>query len=234
MPTTLQKSVCAPNFSFCEKARFSRRQLRSALALLLILLLARFQAAAVDVRVSVKDQAGRPVENAIVWVQQAGEKNPPAPIQGEVIQKNRQFLPPLSVVPVGSAIRFPNQDNVQHHVYSFSLPKTFDIPLYIGQSPPIQFDRPGIVTLGCNIHDWMAAYIVVLDTRLYALTDARGVAVLSNVPTDPVTIRAWCPRLRGDPLTYRTPPGQSSAELTMKLRPAFSRTPPDDRGGGYR
>jgi plastocyanin len=234
MQTTLQKLVCAPNFSCCEKARSSWCQPGSAFALLMAFLLTSHQAVAADIRVSVKDQAGRPVEGAIVWVQQSGEKNPPAPVQLEIIQKNRQFLPPLTVVPVGSAVRFPNQDNVQHHVYSFSLPKTFDIPLYIGQSPPIQFDRPGIVALGCNIHDWMAAYIVVLDTRLYAQTDASGLAVLTNVPADPVTIHAWCPRLRGDPLTYRTPSGQSSAELTMKLRPAFTRTPPDDRGGGYR
>jgi plastocyanin len=191
-------------------------------------------AGAVDIRVMVKDQNGRPVEGAIVWVEQPGGKAPPAPIQGEIIQKNRQFLPALTVLPVGSAIRFPNQDNVQHHVYSFSLTKTFDIPLYIGQSPPIQFDRPGIVTLGCNIHDWMSAYILVLDTRVYAQTDATGAATLSNLPSEPITIHAWCPRLRGDPLTYKTPQGQSFVELTMKLRPAFTRTPPEDRGGGYR
>ncbi|MGB9276246.1 MAG: hypothetical protein WCC08_13500, partial [Terrimicrobiaceae bacterium] len=117
-----------------------------------------------------------------------------------------------------------------HHVYSFSQAKKFDIPLYIGESPPIQFDRPGIVTLGCNIHDWMAAYIVVIDTRAYAQTDAKGVALLENL-AEPATIHAWSPRLRGDPVVYNAPPGQNSAELTLKLRPAFSRTPPDDRGG---
>jgi plastocyanin len=209
----------------------SRRRLLLPGLVLLSLSGVIFRAGAVDIRVEVKDQAGRPVEGAIVWVQQGA---PPAPIQGEIIQKNRQFLPAVTVLPVGSAVRFPNQDNVQHHVYSFSVAKTFDIPLYIGQSPPILFDRPGIVTLGCNIHDWMAAYILVLDTKVYAQTDARGFAMLSNLPNEPVTIRAWCPRLRGDPITYPVPPGQSSVELAMKLRPAFSRTPPDDRGGGYR
>ena len=124
---------------------------------------------------------GRPVESAIVWAEHPGGRSPPAPIQAEIIQKNRQFLPAVTVVPVGSAIRFPNQDNVRHHVYSFSFAKTFGIPLYIGESPQtIQLDRPGIVTLGCNIHDWMAAYIVVLETGVFAHTDA------------------WYPRLRGD------------------------------------
>ncbi|HEY5707504.1 MAG TPA: hypothetical protein VIS96_18245 [Terrimicrobiaceae bacterium] len=196
---------------------------------------ASFRAVGSDFRVLVKDQSGRPVENAVVWVQQPAGIYSPAPVQAVIIQKNRQFLPAVTVVPVGSAIRFPNQDNVQHHVYSFSAAKTFDIPLYIGDSPQtIQFDHPGIVTLGCNIHDWMAAYVVVLDTEVHAQTDANGIALLRNVPAGPVTICAWYPRLRGDPVVSKTQPGQNYAELTLRLRPAFLRTPPDDRGGGYR
>ena len=132
------------------------------------------RALAGDVQILVRDQAGRPVEGAIVWAEVAREK-PPPPVQTEIVQKNRQFIPPVTVIPVGSVVRFPNWDNVQHHVYSFSTTKTFDIPLYIGESPQaIEFERPGIVTLGCNIHDWMAAYIVVLDTSVSAKTDATG------------------------------------------------------------
>ncbi|HET9523053.1 MAG TPA: hypothetical protein VFO90_02415, partial [Terrimicrobiaceae bacterium] len=61
--------------------------------------------------------------------------------------------------------------------------------------------------------------------------NAEGVALLENLPAEPATIHAWNPRLRGEPVVYQAQPGQNSAELTLKLRPAFSRTPPDDRGG---
>jgi plastocyanin len=236
MKTTLSRLVYAPDSS-CGIAAQSRRHHRQPFVMLAVICVwaTSILAAGSDFRVLVKDQTGRPVEAAIVWAQQPGGINPPAPVKAEIIQKNRQFLPAVTVVPVGSAIRFPNQDNVQHHVYSFSFAKTFDIPLYIGESPQtIQFDRSGIVTLGCNIHDWMAAYIVVLDTGVYAQTDAKGIALLRNLAVGPVMICAWNPRLRGDPVTSKTEPGQSFAELTLKLRPAFRRTPPDDRGGGYR
>lgn len=187
-----------------------------------------------DIQVLVKDQTERPVEAAIVWAEEPRDKNPPAPVQAEILQKNLQFIPAVTVIPVGSAVRFPNRDTVQHHVYSFSSAKTFDIPLYIGDSPrTIQFDRPGIVTLGCNIHDWMAAYIVVLDTEIFAQTDSRGIARLRDLPAE-ATIYAWYPRLRGDPVATKTRSGQSFVEVAMKLRPAFLRTPPDNMGGGYR
>jgi plastocyanin len=187
-----------------------------------------------DIQILVKDQTGRPIEGAIVWAEISREKVP-SPVHAEIVQRNRQFIPPVTVIPVGSVVRFPNWDNVQHHVYSFSATKTFDIPLYIGESPQvIEFERPGIVTLGCNIHDWMAAYIVVLDTAVFAKTDASGSVLLRNLPAGPVSIFGWSPRLRGAPVKVDLPAGQSSAALTMKLRPAFQRTPPDDRGGGYR
>jgi plastocyanin len=192
------------------------------------------RALASDVQVLVKDQTGRPIEGAVVWVKGSRENTPP-PVQTEIVLKNRQFNPLVTVIPVGSVVRFPNRDNVKHHVYSFSAAKTFDIPLFIGESPQvIKFERPGIVTLGCNIHDWMAAYIVVLDTALFAKTDASGNVLLRNLPAGPLSILGWYPRLRGPPVKADVQASQSSAGLTMKLRAALRRTPPDARRGGYR
>lgn len=187
-----------------------------------------------DIQVSAKDQTGRPIEGAVIWAE-VSRAGAPAPTRTEIVQKNRQFIPPVTVVPVGSLVRFPNWDNVQHHVYSFSAAKTFDIPLYIGESPKvIEFSSPGIVSLGCNIHDWMFAYIVVLDTAVFAKTDANGTALLRNLPSEAGSIIGWCPRLRGAPVKVDLQAGRSSVELTMRLRPVFQRTPPDDRGGSYR
>jgi len=220
-----------------DAAMWSWPRYRQSLATfcLLCLCVLVYPAIGADVRILVKDQTGRPVEGAIVWAELSREKKPPSAVQAEIVQKNRQFLPAVTVIPVGSVVRFPNWDNVQHHVYSFSAAKTFDIPLYIGESPrAIEFPRPGIVTLGCNIHDWMAGYILVLDTAVYARTDAEGIALLRNLPAESATVYGWCPRLRGEPVKFDVQPGQNVAELAMRLRPDFRRTPPDDRGGGYR
>ena len=232
MRTTSPRSVYASNSDALLAVR-PRSKARAMLGILLLCAVAVHTSAS-DVQVLVKDQTGRPIEDAIVWAEVSREMKP-APIEVEIVQKNRQFLPLVTVIPVGSVVRFPNWDNVQHHVYSFSAAKTFDIPLYIGESPrAIEFETPGIVTLGCNIHDWMTAYILVLDTAAFARTGANGIAALRNLPAGPISVFGWCPRLRGPPVKSDVQPGQNSAQLAMKLRPAFLRTPPDDRGGGYR
>ncbi len=232
MRTILPRSAYASNSEAAVAAWLCRG--RVGISGILVFCGLSVRALATDAQVVVKDQASRPIEGAIVWAEVSRERRLP-PVQTEIVQKNRQFIPPVTVIPVGSVVRFPNWDNVQHHVYSFSAAKTFDIPLYIGESPQvIEFERPGVVTLGCNIHDWMAAYIVVLDTAAFAKTDASGSVLLRNLPAGPVSIFGWCPRLRGPPVKTDMQSGQSAAELTMKLRPAFQRTPPDDRGGGYR
>jgi plastocyanin len=230
MRIRLANSVCALSSDVRELGRLQGKLGMLPCLLLCALMVRAFGA---DVQVLVKDQTGRPVEGAVIWAEGPQKKTLPA-IQTEIVQKNRQFIPPVTIVPVGSIVRFPNWDNVQHHVYSFSAAKTFDIPLYIGQSPKaIEFERPGIITLGCNIHDWMAAYVVVLDSGFFARTDERGVGVLRDLPAGSFSILGWCPRLRGAPVQANLE-GRSSAELTMKLRPAFQRTPPDERGGAYR
>ncbi|HEY5954242.1 MAG TPA: methylamine utilization protein [Terrimicrobiaceae bacterium] len=231
MRTRLRRSVYASSSEAGQPVGTRRGRDRRGMLGLLVFCALGLRALAGDVQILVRDQAGRPIEGAIVWAEVAREK-PPPPVQTEIVQKNRQFIPPVIVIPVGSVVRFPNWDNVQHHVYSFSSAKTFDIPLYIGESPrAIEFERPGIVTLGCNIHDWMAAYIVVLDTSVSAKTDATGRALLRNLPPGPVSVFGWSPQLRGAPVKTDVSAGQGSAELSLKLRPAFRRTPPDDRGG---
>ncbi|MGO1462421.1 MAG: Cupredoxin, partial [Oleiphilaceae bacterium] len=78
-----------------------------------------------------------------------GAKRPP--VQAKVVQKDRMFHPHVLILPTGSSVNFPNRDNTQHHVYSFSPAKPFNLELYAGQpEAPVLFDQPGIVELGCN------------------------------------------------------------------------------------
>src|SRR5438132_7382630 len=87
-------------------------------------------------------------------------------------QVDRAFAPDLLVVPIGSTVEFPNSDSVSHQIYSFSQPKRFKLPLYHGKPyPPVQFDQAGVVTLGCNIHDDMLAYLLVTDAPWFGRTE---------------------------------------------------------------
>lgn len=114
-------------------------------------------------------------------------------------QVNRAFDPEVIVVPVGAAVRFPNSDSVSHQVYSFSPTKRFQLPLYRGKPyPPVRFDTPGIVTLGCNIHDNMIGWILVTDAPWFGSSDAAGSWRANALPAGDYEVTIWHPRLRDD------------------------------------
>jgi len=183
---------------------------RSALILLALTCLAGLPGFAATLEITIKDAKGEALEDAVVW---AMPKPGPAPVRkrdAAVGQKDKTFVPFVTVVQTGTAVQFPNQDPIRHHVYSFSPAKVFEIKLYAGTPvAPIVFDKPGEVVLGCNIHDHMLAYIYVVDTPYFAKTGKDGRARLEGLPagdyelltwhpaqTSPVASQAW--RLRGD------------------------------------
>jgi plastocyanin len=150
-----------------------------------------------DLTARVTDEAGQPVANAvIVAVPIDGPAKSPAKPAVEIMeQSNEEFVPMVLPILVGSKVSFPNHDNVRHHVYSFSPAKRFELKLYAGTpTEPIVFDQPGVVVIGCNIHDWMIAYIYVSESPYFAKTDARGAASLSNLPPRAYMVRVWHPR----------------------------------------
>jgi hypothetical protein len=115
-------------------------------------------------------------------------------------QRDRHFKPELLVVETGTLVDFPNNDSVSHQVYSFSAPRRFQLSLYRGSAhPPIAFDTPGLVVLGCNIHDEMVGYILVTDSPYHGQTDAHGAARIVGVPGGTYRIRAWGPRIADPP-----------------------------------
>jgi plastocyanin len=154
-------------------------------------------ARAATVSVLVADRAGKPLADAVVMLAPLSGRLPVRPMSGvEIAQNHRQFSPQISVVTVGTTIAFPNHDTVRHHVYSFSPVKTFELKLYAGvPAAPILFDKPGIVVLGCNIHDAMVGWVVVVDTPLVARSASDGKAQLDAVPTGDYELRVWHPEL---------------------------------------
>lgn len=161
------------------------------LAGVLLALLAH-AATAATLAVTVVDATGKPVADAVVAVTVKGARTVAQPgATGEIAQKNRQFQPGVTVVQTGTAVHFPNLDTTRHHVYSFSPIRRFELKLYSGTpAAPVVFDKAGVAVLGCNIHDKMRAWVVVVDTPYFAKTDAQGRATL-DVPAGEHLLRVW-------------------------------------------
>ena len=152
---------------------------------------------AADLHAVVRSDKGEPVRDAvIVAVPDVAPPKPARPKLEQVEQIGEEFVPKVKAIQVGSSVSFPNRDSVRHHVYSFSPPRRFDLPLYVGTpAKPVLFDKPGVVVLGCNIHDWMIAYIYVSESPYYATTGANGEATISGMPAGDYTVRVWHPQL---------------------------------------
>ncbi len=148
----------------------------------------------------VRDSAGVALGDAVVSLTPEDARAPvtrPAP--ASIVQNHKMFMPLVTVVQKGAAVDFPNRDDIAHDVYSLSDAKRFELKLYRGGSKQVVFDKPGVVTIGCNIHDMMIAYVVVVDTPYFAKTGADGRAALPRLPAGRYRIAVWHPRLGNAP-----------------------------------
>lgn len=165
-------------------------------------LLGQAWAAAGDLTAEIRDASGRPVPDGVVLIIPVDDRKALAPqprLRMEIDQINQEFVPYVTVVPLGTEILFPNKDNIRHQVYSFSSAKRFELPLYSGRSaPPVRFETPGIIILGCNIHDWMLAYVYVTEAPYFGKTGPDGRLTVANLPAGDYTVRIWHPRLKGN------------------------------------
>ena len=169
----------------------------SRLALALGLALAANATRAASIEVQVRDAGGNPLGDTAVYAVPASGGSETRYARAAVEQFDREFLPYVTVIQVGTTVTFPNRDPILHHVYSFSPPKPFEIKLYTGKSPSeVVFDKAGVVTLGCNIHDWMVAYIVIVPTPFFGRTDGSGNLRLRELPAGAYEVRAWHPQQR--------------------------------------
>jgi plastocyanin len=202
---------------------------------------AHAQAAEIDAMVV--DQQGRPVADAVVVAVPADPnvRLPAKPRDGVVDQIDKQFVPKVQVVAVGTAVTFPNNDHVRHQVYSFSPAKRFELPLYAGvPAKPILFEKPGVVVLGCNIHDWMIGYIYVSESPWFAKTHADGSAALTHLPPRGYIVRVWHPQIAvAEEATRKTvdltPGTRAHVEWTLDLKPetGIRRAPAPGQGRRY-
>ena len=194
---------------------------RGRLILALLALFLGGAAQAADLTVVIRDGNGRPVEDAVVMADASGRAAPPA-TRFVINQRNMQFDPYVLVVPVGSTIEFGNLDPFRHHVYSFSPAKKFELKLFgQGETRPVRFDRPGLVSIGCNIHDSMQAFIQVVDTPFARKSDRTGRVTLRGVPAQVRQVRVYHPLLRapGNQMTVAVDAGRdATVPVTVRLR----------------
>jgi plastocyanin len=147
---------------------------------------------AASVTVKAKDPQGNALADLVVWAVPKDGTVPTRVRPAMVEQRDKVFVPLVSVVQAGTLVHFPNRDEIRHHVYSFSPAKRFEIKLYAGTpADPVLFDKAGEVVLGCNIHDHMIAYIQVVESPWFAKTDKDGVARIEGLPAGEFQVHAW-------------------------------------------
>jgi plastocyanin len=172
-----------------------------------LLLLLPVWSLAANLTITVTDRNGAAVAETVVTVSELSKSSDmttkhKTEARFVMDQLGMRFVPELLVVPVGRAVNFPNSDSVSHQVYSFSKAKRFQLSLYKGTlHPPVQFDKTGLVVMGCNIHDQMAGYIYVTDAPWYGKTDLQGKLVLDEVAATDVEVTIWNPRIADAPDT---------------------------------
>jgi plastocyanin len=190
---------------------------------LLAALAAASHCSAATLAISVVDDDGKPIADVAVYATAQGAgavaSSSGLPPKAIMDQQNHQFVPHMLVVQAGTEVTFPNGDNVSHHVYSFSPTKTFELGLYKGNVyPPVTFEEPGIVVLGCNIHDSMLAYVRVVDTPYFAVTNAEGVARIEGVSNGDYAVEAWTPRVRARELPGAQQIVVGDADVAAEIR----------------
>jgi plastocyanin len=189
-------------------------------------------ASAVTITGRVVGADGKGIAQAVVFVQAlpAGVQRSTQTQPVVMDQMHKTFVPTVLPVMVGSAVHFPNHDQIHHHVYSFSRTKNFELPLYKGEATsPVLFDKAGVVKIGCNIHDWMAAVILVVPTSFYAVTNEAGEFTVSGLPSGTLPLAAWheLSHTKVEETTQQIRVEQDMAGVTfsLSLAPARPRLP---------
>jgi plastocyanin len=203
--------------------------MRSPARFLALLLALAGQASAATVEALVLNPGGKKVADAAVVLEPLSPLHSRGHATAAIEQRGREFIPYVTIVQAGTAIEFPNNDTTRHHVYSFSPAKQFEIKLYAGKpGQPVIFDKPGEVVIGCNIHDWMEAYVLIVESPYFAKTAGDGRAVIQHIPAGRYRLQLWHPQQKAmQPLRdieIRNSPARLKLVLDVKPRDRKPRT----------
>lgn len=182
------------------------------------------RAASLDV--TVNDARGAAIEDAVVHAMpKSGMRTERLPRTASIVQKDKRFVPRVTVVQVGTSVQFPNGDPFRHHVYSFSPARIFEIKLYAGTpAAPVVFDKPGEVVLGCNIHDDMVGYLLVVDSPHFAKTDREGRARIDGLAAGDFDVHVWH-FAQSAPVPSRSVTARGAESIAVSASIALKTTP---------
>lgn len=192
------------------------------------------KAQASTLTIKITDEQQQPIADAVVELVASTPVTPQQTTLGSIAQQDLTFVPFVSAIVAGSYIEFPNRDKTRHHVYSFSDAKSFEIQLYANKpEAPILFDKAGIVTIGCNIHDYMQAYVYIGASPLLSVSNSQGEVSFANLPNDKYQLKLWHPWQKNshDSVSI-TVTRDSTIALTMAVLPKQKPTAPK-RGFGH-
>lgn len=164
----------------------------------------------------VLDANGEPVKNMVITIDNTNASAGLQATNAIMVQRERKFDPHILVVQQGASVSFPNEDDIAHQVYSFSDAKAFQMRIYKDEEQaPVVFEKPGVIELGCNVHDWMLAYIYVADTPFFAITDDNGQATIDINVNEEQSVNIWHPLLdKSEPTSRKM---QLNDNLTITL-----------------
>ncbi len=168
-------------------------------ALTLLLLAAPTLLFAGDLTGTVTVRGVRSPENVVIYFgNKVGAEELPKPEKNPVMdQRKLLFIPHVMCVPVGTTVDFPNNDEVPHNVFSPSKVKKFNLGTYkVGVVKQVTFDKAGLVPLLCTIHPEMSAFILVLETPHYAISDKDGAYRISGIPAGTYKVKTWHEKLK--------------------------------------
>jgi plastocyanin len=174
---------------------------------------------AAPLQVRIIDMDAKPVTDVVVYLQNHTTAALPREThQHEIEQLDKKFAPYVSVVRQQDEVIFINHDDITHHMYSFNGPARFDFRLKTAESKSVMdFAEPGVIAMGCNIHDWMSGYVMVVETPFYTVTNAEGLAVFADVPANEYHLVAWHPQMAKDELADRHIVIPAVSEISIQL-----------------
>lgn len=154
--------------------------------------------------------------DVVIFLQPDTEGTPPKTTSHQPVlrQINQRFEPRVLGIPVGTTVSFPNDDLILHNVFSYSKAKRFDLGYYgKGKSKNVQFDKPGIIKVFCDIHSNMAAFIYVVDSQFVTQPDGDGNFRIDQLPEGVQELNIWHPDRGMRTRTVTVTDGETAIEI---------------------
>jgi plastocyanin len=204
------------------------RQLGCGMALSLPML-----AAAAQLNVQVLSVSTEPVSDVIVYLDITADTTAntpqsaaPAARSVDVLQHDKRFVPYVSVIQRNDKVVFRNSDDITHQIYSATGPAHFAFQLRAGESHTVtEFAQAGVVAMGCNIHDWMSGYILVINSALFTSSAKDGWARFADLPAGDYRVSIWHPQMREQLAPVHVDGLATDRELRIQLTKKMAEVP---------